>query len=205
MNVESVSATTSILQRLRAETRPHHNFIETALERMSDAITLGTYHQTLARFHGFYRPLEVGMQSVGGWADRGPDFAGRRKTQLLEADLRALSVGYTAELLLCTDLPPHATVATVATAFDCLSMLEGATLDRHVISRALEKSLGITPQAGGQFFYGYGERTGKMWQVFGAALTSFAVTPYDHDEIVSAAKDTFTKLHRWNETGGRHQ
>jgi len=202
MIIESVSATTSFLQRLRAETRPHHDAIETALELTSDAITLGTYHQTMVRFHGFYRPLEVGMQSVGGWADRGLDFGGRRKTQLLEADLRALGVQYTAELPLCTDLPPHATVATV---FGCLYVLEGATLGGQVISRALEKSLGITPQTGGKFFYGYGERTGKMWQVFRAALTGFAVTPYDQDEIVSAAKDTFTKLHRWIEAGGRHQ
>jgi heme oxygenase len=183
MNVKAVFASTPVLERLRAETRPQHHAIETALELTSDTLTLGTYRQTLARFHGLYRPLEVGVQSVGGWADRGLDLAGRWKPPLLEADLGALGVDDPAALPVCTDLPPHATVAAV---FGCLYVLEGATLGGQVISRALEKSLGTTPQAG--------DRTGKMWQAFRAALTAFAVAPCEQDEIVSAAKDTFFEI-----------
>jgi heme oxygenase len=44
-----------------------------------------------------------------------------------------------------------------------------------------------------------------MWRAFRAALTSFVVTPCDQDEIVSAAKGTFLKLHRWIETGASQQ
>jgi len=197
MNVESVSASTPVLERLRAETRPQHDAIETALNLTGGTVTLGTYRQTLARFYGFYRPLEVGLQTVGGWADRGLDLNERWKTPLLEADLRALGVDDPAALPVYTDLPPH---ATVAAAFGCLYVLEGATLGGQVIIRALEKSLAITPQAGGRFFHGYGDRTGKMWQAFRAALTAYPVTLCDQDEIVSAAQDTFLKLHRWIET-----
>lgn len=198
MSVDSQSAATALLQRLRAETRPHHDAIETALDLTSDALTLGSYHQTLVRFHGFYRPLEIGVHAVGGWAARGLDLSRRWKTPLLEADLRTFAVGDHDALSVCTKLPPH---DTVASAFGCLYVLEGATLGGQIISRALERSLGITPQTGGQFFYGYGDRTGKMWHEFRAALATHSIGPSDSDEIVSAAKDTFSTLRRWIETG----
>lgn len=69
MNVLSVPSFIPVLQRLRTETRPHHDAIETSLDLMSDTLTLGAYRHTLARFHGFYRPLEASMQAMGGWAD----------------------------------------------------------------------------------------------------------------------------------------
>jgi len=201
MKIEPVCAPTPVLERLRTETRPHHDAIETSLDLMSGTLTLAAYRHTLARFHGFYGPLEVGMQAAGGWADRGFDVGARWKTSLLEADLRSLGVEDPAALPICADLPPH---ANVAAAFGCLYVLEGATLGGQIINRALEKSLGITPDAGGSFFHGYGDRTGTMWRAFRAALTAFAVAPCDQDEVVEAAKDTFSKLHRWVETGKNH-
>ena len=119
MNVKAVFASTPVLERLRAETRPQHHAIETALELTSDTLTLGTYRQTLARFHGLYRPLEGGVQAVGGWADRGRDLVGRWKPPPLESDLRALGEDDPAALPLCTDLLPH---ATVAAACGCLGV-----------------------------------------------------------------------------------
>ena len=199
MNDEAASASPPVLERLRAETRPQHDAIETALDLTSGTLTLGTYRRTLARFHGFYRPLEVGVQAVGGWADRGLDLAERWKTPLLEADLRALGVDDPAALPVCTDLPPH---ATVAAAFGCLYVLEGATLGGQVISQLLRNRLGVTPEAGGRFFYAYGDRTGAMWQAFRAALTASVVKPCDAEEVVWAAKDTFQKLRHWMKREG---
>ena len=198
MNVESGSASIAVLARLRAETRPPHDAIETALDLTSGTLTLEAYRNTQARFHGFYRPLERGVQALGGWSDRGIDVAGRWKTPLLEADLRALGVDDPAALPVCTDLPPH---ATVAAAFGCLYVLEGATLGGQIISRAVQKATDVTLDTGGRFFHGYGDRTGPMWQAFRASLVAFAFTPDDQDEIVSATKDTFSKLHRWTTAG----
>ena len=202
MNIEAVSARMHFLTRLRAETRPRHDAIEAALELTSSALTLGTYRQTLTRFYGFYGPLEAGLWAVGGWVERGLDLTERRKTPLLEADLRALGVANPQDLPVCTDLPPH---DTVAATFGCLYVLEGATLGGQVISPVLRKRLGVTPDTGGRFFDGYGDRTGPMWQAFRAALVAFAVTSGDQDEIVSAAKDTFSKLHRWMTAGGNNR
>jgi len=184
----------SVLARLRTETRPHHDAIEAALDITSETLTINAYLGTLERFYGFYRPLEAGLGEIGKWMERGLDLAERQKAPLLEADLHALGVANPTALPVCTDLPPH---ATVAAAFGCLYVLEGATLGGQVISRSVQKTNGITLDTGGRFFHGYGDRTGQMWQAFRAALVTFAVTPGDQHEIVSAAKDTFSKLHRW--------
>jgi len=191
-----------LLERLRSETRPHHDAIEATLDLTSEALDRDAYRRTLKRFHGFYRPIEAGLWAVGGWVERGLDITERRKTPLLEADLRALGVADPEDLPVCTDLPPH---ATVATALGCLYVLEGATLGGQVISRCVQKVTGITLDTGGRFFHGYGDRTGPMWQAFRAALVAFAVTPGDQDEVVSAAKDTFSKLHRWTTAGGENR
>ena len=191
-----------LLERLRSETRPHHDAIEATLDLTSEALDRDAYRRTLERFHGFYRPIEAGLWAVGGWVERGLDITERRKTPLLEADLRALGVADPEDLPVCTDLPPH---ATVAAAFGCLYVLEGATLGGQFISRSVQKAIGITLDTGGRFFHGYGDRTGPMWQAFRAALVAFAVTPGDQDEVVSAAKDTFSKLHRWTTAGGENR
>lgn len=159
MNILSVCTSVPVLERLRAETRLHHGAIETSLDLVSATLTLGAYRHTLVRFHGFYRPLEVDMQAVGVWTGCGFDMGARWKTALLKADLRSLGVSEPALLAVCIDLPPH---ANLAAAFGCLYVLEGATLGGQIINRALEKSLGITPQAGSACrFCGHALRSGR--------------------------------------------
>lgn len=185
----------NVLARLKAETRADHDAIEAALNLAGGSLTRDRYRRVLRRFHGFYRPLEAGIWALGGWTARGLDPPERAKTPLLEADLRALGEGDPGRLPVCTDLPPH---GTAAQAFGCLYVLEGATLGGQVISRHVREALGVTPEAGGRFFHGYGDRTGAMWQAFRAALVAFAARETE-DEIVAAAAATFRTLHRWCE------
>lgn len=200
MNIETVPGPSSVLARLRTETRPEHDAIESALDVTSDTLTLHAYIRTLERFYGFYRPLETAIEEIGGWAQRGLDLTQRQKAPLLEADLRVLGVAIPTALPLCTDLPPH---GTVAAAFGCLYVMEGATLGGQIISRAVEKSLGVTVETGGRFFHCYGDRTGPMWQGFRTAITAATVTVAEQDEVVVAAKATFQALHRWLSAGGK--
>jgi len=202
MNNETVPGPSSILARLRTETRPEHEAIEAALELTSETLTREAYRRTLERFYGFYRPLEAGLGEIGGWTERGIDLTQRQKTPLLEVDLRALGVVRPAALPVCTDLPPH---GTVSAAFGCLYVMEGATLGGQIITKAVEKSLGVTAETGGRFFNGYGDRTGPMWQGFRTAVTAFAVTVGDQDEVVAAARATFISLHRWIVAEGNTQ
>ena len=199
MNPEVDQKPPSILARLRSETRLEHEAIEAALELTSSTLTRDEYRRTLERFYGFYRPLEAKLSEAGGWTQRGLDLTERQKAPHLEADLRALGVAVPADLPVCADLPPH---ATPAAAFGCLYVMEGASLGGQIISRSIEKTLGVTPDTGGRFFHGYGDRTGPMWQAFRTALSEFAVTIAVEDEVVGAAKHTFEKLHRWLSAGG---
>ncbi len=194
MNIESVPASISVLTRLRIETRPQHDAIEAALDITSETLTLDAYRLTIERFHGFYLPLEAGLVKIGGWMERGLDLTERQKTLLLKNDLQALGVSDPEMVPVCTVLPPH---GTVAAAFGCLYVLEGATLGGQVIMPLLRNRLGITPETGGQFFRGYGDRTGAMWQAFRAVLTASVVKPCEADEAVAAAKETFLKLQHW--------
>lgn len=193
MNIESMSASVSVLTRLKTETRPQHDAIEAALDLTSETLTLDAYRRLVERFHGFYLPLEAGLLKIGGWTERGLDLTDRQKTRHLQIDLQVLGVN--PEILpFCTDLPPH---GTVAEAFGCLYVLEGATLGGQVISQLLRNRLGATPESGGLFFHGYGDRTGAMWQAFRAVLTASVVKPCEADEAVAAAKETFLKLQHW--------
>ena len=187
-----------VLSRLRAETRAEHDAIEAALDLTGDGLTRDGYRRVLERFYGFYAPLEPAIRAVGGWADRGLDLDARRKTPLLEADLRALGADAPASLPLCNDLP---LLVTPADCFGCLYVLEGSTLGGQLISRHVQHALGVTPETGGRFFHGYGDETGEMWQSFRAAVTGSVVSPADQDAAVAAAKDTFSKLHRWAAKG----
>lgn len=148
----------------------------------------------LERFLGFWRPLEARLGALEGWAAQGIDFEARRRVPALEADLRALDIAGSGPDRDCICLPP---TRSMAEGFGCMYVLEGSTLGARVISRQLNASLGITPGSGGRFFHAHGDRTGEMWQVFGAALTRFAASCDAHERIVAAALATFGALRSW--------
>jgi heme oxygenase len=188
------SPSRDVLARLKHETRREHEAIETALDLMGDALTHAGYRRTLARLHGFYRPAEAQLRAM---AQARLDMHERWKTPLLEADLVALG-DHAAVLPSCTELLP---LASAADGWGRLYVLEGATLGGCVISRHVCTTLGITPDRGGRFFHGYGDRTGSMWRAFQAALAAFATTTALQDRVVASALATFRALRRWYQAG----
>lgn len=188
-----------ILSRLKYETRPEHAAIEAALDLTPSTLTHAAYRRTLERFYGFYRPLEVKLQATLGLTGHRFDLTARLKTPCLAADLRALGIESPDQLPVCASLP---VLKNAADFFGCLYVLEGSTLGGQLISRHVRLAIGVTPETGGRFFHGYGDRTGQMWQHFRAAVTGFVVSPAMQDAAVAAAKDTFQKLHRWTAAQG---
>lgn len=188
---ELVTTSPGILARLKSETKAEHDAIERVLDLTSDALTLAAYRERLGWLYGFYRPVEARLHAVPG-----VDLRARRKSPLLQADLRALGADAAGLRPACAELPP---LSTAADRFGCLYVLEGATLGGRVIGRHIERVLAVTPDAGGRFFHGYGARTGPMWQAFRAALAAFADAPQAHDRIVAAAVATFRTLRAWCE------
>ncbi len=81
----------SVLTRLRLETRGEHEAVERVLNLMDTALTVGAYHQRLEQFYGFYAPLEAALQSR--CAEQLPMLLPRlNKTTLLRQDLKRLGL-----------------------------------------------------------------------------------------------------------------
>jgi heme oxygenase len=184
-----------LLSRLRTETRDQHDAIEQTLRLMDDDLTAEAYRRRLAQFYGFYKPVEARILDGRGALAAALAVQERRKTPLLEADLKALGQA-TACLPLCTKLPP---LVSAAECFGCLYVLEGATLGGVIISRHVGRKLAISPASGGKFFDGYGEHTGAMWQQFRTAITTFSSGSDEQDKVVASARATFEALQHWCE------
>ena len=194
MNETAVTLRPAVLARLRTETRDQHDAIEQTLQLMDDDLTAAAYRHRLERFYGFYKPVEDRIFNNGSPLEEWLTLQHRRKTPLLEADLKALGQQAAAPLPLCVDLPP---LNDAAEYFGCMYVLEGATLGGVLISRHIQKKLGMTAMTGGQFFNGYGERTGAMWQEFRTAITDFSFVTDQQDAVIASARATFETLQFW--------
>ena len=179
-------------QRLRHETRLVHDAIERDLERLRMHVSLEQYRLLVPRFFGFCVEWEPRVAKV--IADE-EFFGPRRKLHLLRKDLEAL--GYDgpaiAALPRCSSLPP---LGNLAEAMGSLYVLEGSTLGGQVISRRLERSLGLSGGLGYAFFRSYGREVNAMWRDFGERLAGVS-SPLTEDASVQSAQVTFTRLHAW--------
>lgn len=185
-----------VLQQLKHETRAQHEQIERVVDLAARFRSREGYRAVLARFYGFYVPLEAALAGVEGLALALDDLVTRWKADRLTRDLVALGLpaGELAALPRCADLPA---LPAVAHAFGCLYVLEGATLGGQLITRQVTTSLGVTPEYGAAFFSGYGPATGPMWRSFGARLTAHATTPEHAAAMVATAQATFRAFARW--------
>lgn len=199
-DAETKSEKGGVLQRLKAATRAEHDAIEVALDLMAPGLSLADYHRRLRRYLGFYAPIEPLIDAAIDGPRWSLNMTARAKTAWLAADLVCLgnssdAVGPTPTAhALCTALPP---LKTEADAFGCLYVLEGASLGGRVISRHIERVLGLNATHGARFFHGYGDQTGAMWKTFRGALSAFADQPSKEDEVVASAIATFSALRVW--------
>jgi len=184
-----------ILKKLRQQTSERHAAVESRLPLVDPALSRAAYEEILERFYGFYLPLEAQLLAVSFWREIGFEVEARRKVSRLERDLQKLGGGTElARLPNCAELPE---ITSPAQALGCLYVVEGATLGGQIITRHLQKNLGITPESGGAFFAGYGPETGARWQEFGAMITAQAERLGQDDVIVASANRTFETLEHW--------
>ncbi len=199
-----------LLPALREGTRDLHERIERRMDLAAHLASRDGYQTLLQRFYGFYTPLEAKLASrecAAAWTILGVSYLSRRKACLLGADLKAL--GSATDL---SDLPqcPASLLpipSSAAELIGCAYVMEGATLGGQVIGRILERTLGLRPgEPGAQFFYGYGPRTGAMWQQFRSAAEEFAAGEeaaypgtgaHVTQMAVAAARRTFAGMEAW--------
>ena len=186
-----------MLTRLRAETGSAHLAIEQTLNLTDPSLTLIRYLHRIKQFYSFYKPLESRLLELSSGITPWLDIRNRQKTAFLEADLQSINQAIPntgAPLTLCTALPQ---LNSTAECFGCLYVLEGATLGGVVISKHIQDTLGVTPETGGLFFHGYGQRTGEMWREFRAAMSLFDAQTHQQDQVIVAARATFDTLRHW--------
>ena len=197
--VPAFDVPSSILSRLRLETRGEHEAVEQVLDLMSDSLTPEVYCHRLEQFYGFYAPMEKALQAreLTLLPATRAALAGRlNKTALLRQDLQHLGARVE-NVPLCRNLPPLSTQAEV---LGCVYVMEGATLGGRVITKQIRAALGITPVTGGSFFEGYGDDTGMMWQGMRHLLASGAQDTETENTIVANAVATFSSLRDWCES-----
>jgi heme oxygenase (biliverdin-IX-beta and delta-forming) len=184
-----------IMLRLRHHTAGCHARAERAVNLQTSLSSLNGYSKLIKRFYGFYAPLESALEHH---TDKAVELllSARRKTGVLQADLRALGV-MTPDLAAierCKTLPR---IETVAHVVGCLYVLEGATLGGRVVVPALENQLGITAGNGGAFFASYADHVDIMWLSFGRAAATCCDTAEGQNQALDAALATFECFIRW--------
>ncbi|HMS43520.1 MAG TPA: biliverdin-producing heme oxygenase [Pyrinomonadaceae bacterium] len=176
-----------ILAKLKEATREQHENLENTVDVMNQMFSLENYKTLLTKFYRFYSAIEPQV-AANDLKSAGFDFVARRKTPLLETDLKNLEIFEDVKSLRWNDLPA---LDSNAKAFGSLYVMEGATLGGQVIMRHLKQHLDITPENGGAFFNSYGAMVGPMWKEFCAITTEFAEKNADDETIINAAKETF--------------
>jgi heme oxygenase len=184
-----------LLPTLKAGTQEVHQSLEDRLDLFNRITDLSTYQTLLEGFFTLYEPLEDALSQAVDWPAMGWDFNASRKSPWLRKDLRHLGLNADGidALPRCSDLPP---LPDAAAAVGCLYVLEGSTLGAQVITKRFATTLGLTPETGGRFFYGYGEETVPHWRSFGTWVRSVE-DGLDTASALTAAKHTFETFDRW--------
>lgn len=196
MHFAAIMQAETLRRCLKVETRELHQHLDDRLSLLEPGLTLHRYGCVMQAFHGFYTPVEAGLERL--MATVPPlGFPLRARGELIERDLEALGLSRReiAELPRCTDVPRLSCVEDLA---GCLYVLEGACLGGQVIARSLRKRFDHAIS----FFVGDAEATSARWIAVLAWLDSVVRMGARSEEIVAAACATFQTLARWLERQG---
>jgi heme oxygenase len=182
-----------LLARLKQATQFDHHRTEQALNLLREDLMPGHYVAILRAFYGFYEPWERAARPITRRLVAA--LGEREKTPLLRRDLRHFqhTDEQVASLPRCTTMPE---LEDLPETLGSMYVLEGATLGGEVISRHVERVLGLENSAGCAFFSSYGEEVGARWRMFRDCLV--ALSPRGTEQrVIDSARRTFQYLHRW--------
>ena len=180
---------TTVLERLRTETRSSHEQTEALL--YSDALRGGTlsphaYGHLLRTHAAYHQALERAIdEHTDFFAGYEPE--SRRKTPWLQADLAALDLTPLDSTSVFEGWSP---VALLGAAY----VGEGSMLGGKTVWHYLQQSPALLPLLqNARFYRGYGADTGERWRTFGAFITRQA--DGQADQVVDAARRAFAAYH----------
>ena len=142
--VQETPAQPSAIAALRAATWPSHQQLEKRIDVKSRFGNLVAYRAHLENLYGFCAALEARV-APDTFGDALPDYPSRRKLVLLARDLASLGLGpdTIATLPCCGDMPA---IDSIASAFGCVYVLEGATLGGRTLLPVVAARVGVTPR-----------------------------------------------------------
>lgn len=188
-NIQRLRTREPLLERLRSETAAQHQELEATVDIKRRLADRESYRQLLARFYGFYAPLELRLSrsSAADIVTRGR----LEKARWLAEDLVQLGVPDASQLPQCVSLPA---VDTWPRALGTMYVLEGSTLGgRHISALLNAGTPGELPQ---RFFNSYGSEVGGMWRSFCAVLDDVTL-PGEQDAAAENARATFESMRHW--------
>ncbi|MEX1013400.1 MAG: biliverdin-producing heme oxygenase [Waddliaceae bacterium] len=189
-----------IIQELRKETAAQHQEIEhnSLLKRLSEDLSLEEYIRILEKFYAFYSSFEshVDWKELGRLSD-GAITQEKRRTPLLEKDLTHFGV----LLNKIPKFPPYARSFSFPALMGCFYVLEGSCLGRKMLYPKLSAKFDLNKNAGGAFFYDYGDKITVNWTNFRQFLKSEVKTDSEIKECTNAAIQTFENIHELFKNG----
>ncbi|MFN3652728.1 MAG: biliverdin-producing heme oxygenase [Armatimonadota bacterium] len=179
---------------LREETRREHDRLEQRIDLLRPDFSPAEYRALLARFLGYYEPLERGL-AAHPWAELGHPLQPGERPALLARDLGVLGLSREAISALprCGAVPD---VGDLSRAAGALYVLEGAALGGQVVARHLRRTplLRELPAA---FFGSDGADVGARWRKFRALLEELGRSRLERGMVIDGARATFRRLDDW--------
>ena len=182
-------------KQLRQETAESHQKLENnpvSKAILTPSVSVQDYQSYLAALFGVTIACED--QVFPAISHLITDLTERYKSRLIIDDL--LATGLTEEEI--DALPVYRfEFSSVAEALGIMYVLEGSTLGGKILYRHIHEVLGLTPENGASYFWGYGAQTGNLWKSFISSLTQFVDRQEERDGVIGAAKKTFTIIDNW--------
>ncbi|AHM62466.1 Heme oxygenase [Flammeovirgaceae bacterium 311] len=174
----------TIVERLRAETRPQHDRLEEVAA--SDKLAAGTlspeeYLKLLRANYAAHRQLE---KSVGRVAEMEALLEERQKTRLLEEDLKQAAEDPEQVWQQLEDKLPALQLENKYQALGAQYVMEGATLGGVVILKALKQHPQLQSYQPFHYYGCYGSDTGRRWSHFKQLLLEEVQTPEQQEEAL---------------------
>lgn len=183
-----------LAQRLRLETRDHHDRIELAFDLDGRLASRAAYRDLLVRLHGFHSGFEAAARprlsgtDFARYLDRGALIA--RDIAALDAASGALGVNAEAHEGPPLELPDR------ASALGALYVVEGSILGGVLIAKEVGRRLGLSAEGGAAFFAGHGRETARTWAEFCRMLDAEAGSEIG-DEAIASAGRTYRVMQAW--------
>ena len=176
--------------RLRLETTADHRAAEESLPLMNENLCREEYIAFLLGIYGVVAAWEQYAASNGPLWIR-DIVLNRQRRQMLEDDLTWFNVSRSEQ-----SQPTLPEISSEAAFLGSMYVMEGSTLGGQLISRHVERVLGLGAGHGDAYFRGHGDGTGILWKEFCDVLRT-RIPDTEADTAIHAARAMFKVFGSW--------